>query len=220
MIQYLPILWAIISSTWHVSYIKSIYTWSTKPNKITWFFWALAPLIACIASVVNGARWSALPVFMIGFWPLVIFIIACFYKKSYRKLSLFDYMCGAFSLLALLLWRHTQNANFAIIFAIVSDTFAAIPTIKKVWHHPGTESKIIYATAFLAMSTSLLAAQSFSFSEIWFPSYLMLLDAIVLFGILRKNNQANLFSYNARRLFNFCRLRSSTLIKRINKPSY
>ncbi len=186
MIQYLPFVWAVIGSIGHIGYIRSIYLWSTKPNKVTWFFWALAPLIAFFASISNGFHWSTLPVFMIGFGPLVIFTVSCFYKKAFWKLGALDYICGGFSLLALLLWRYTKEPNIAIVFAIVSDGLAAIPTIIKVWRHPETESTIVYLTAFLAMSTSLLTVETWSFNQAAFPIYIMFVDITVILLILRR----------------------------------
>jgi hypothetical protein len=78
--------------------------------------------------------------------PLLVFAISFVNRKSYWKLEKFDYICGACSLLALLLWRITKDPIIAIWFAIASDGSAAIPTIIKSWRYPDTESVEVYIT--------------------------------------------------------------------------
>ncbi len=113
-------------------------------------------------------------------------MIACFRKNSYWELKKLDYICAALALLALLLWRYTKQAYVAVIFSILSDLIAGIPTILKLWKHPKTESGIVYITAFFAMSTSLLAAKMWSFSEVGFPIYLMAFDVLALCVIVTR----------------------------------
>jgi hypothetical protein len=61
----------------------------------------------------------------------LIFLASFVNKKAYWKLEKFDYICGISSALALLLWWLTKEPAIAIVFAIISDAFAAIPTLIK-----------------------------------------------------------------------------------------
>jgi hypothetical protein len=70
----------------------------------------------------------------------LIFLASFTNKKAYRKLEKIDYICGIFSALALVLWRVTKEPAVATIFAILSDGFAAIPTLRKGWRYPETET--------------------------------------------------------------------------------
>jgi hypothetical protein len=71
---------------------------------------------------------------------------ASFYNPhAYWKIEKLDYICGIFSLLALLLWVITNEPLVAIIFAIISDILASIPTIIKAWKFPKSETTITYA---------------------------------------------------------------------------
>ena len=78
-IQYLVIVGAIVNLTGAISYIKETLKGNTKPNKVTWLLWAIAPLIATFAALSDGVRLSVLPIFMSGFGPLLVFI-ASLYK--------------------------------------------------------------------------------------------------------------------------------------------
>lgn len=186
MWQYLVVVAAFASLIAALVYIRSIFRFNTKPNKVTWFMWSIAPLIATAAAISKGVSWAVLPVFMSGFCPLLIFTASFFTKKAYWKLSTFDYFCGALSGLALALWYITKNPDLAIILAIVSDTFAAIPTLKKVWKHPETESHWPFTIGILSSLTVFAAAYTWSFSELVFPIYLIFINLLVSVSIFTK----------------------------------
>ena len=146
MIQYIVIIGSIAQLFGVFLYIKETLKGNTKPNRITWLLWSIAPLIGVLAAIFDGVSpFAVLPVFMAGFGPLLVFIASFVNKNSYWKLEKFDYLCGLFSILALVLWYLTKLPVIVIIFAVISDLLAAIPTIMKSWLHPETESFYPYA---------------------------------------------------------------------------
>ena len=125
-------------------YVKETIKGNTKPNRVTRLMRAIAPIIGTIAALYDGVHRSVLPVFMAGFGPLLVFFSSFVNKKAYRKLEKFDYICGIFSLLALILRRYTKQPVIAIFFAILSDALACIPTVIKGRKYPETESLSVY----------------------------------------------------------------------------
>jgi hypothetical protein len=188
MLEYLVFVAALGSLIAASVYIRSMFRGQTKPNRITWLMWTIAPLVATAASVSNGVGWAAIPVFISGFSPLLVFTASFFSKKAYWKLSTFDYLCGILSGLAVALWLQTNNPNLAIVFAIISDSLAAVPTITKAWHNPETESAWPFIIGTFSPLTSFLAAMTWTFSELAFPTYLIAINAFILFFIARKSN--------------------------------
>ena len=148
--------------------------------------WAIAPLIAFFAALSDGVTWAVVPVFMSGFGPLSVLIVSFFTKKAYWKLEKFDYVCGLFSFLALVLWYLTKNPAVAIVFAILSDGLAAIPTITKSWKHPETEHASPFFATIISVSLSFFAIKNWSFSELAFSIYLILICLTFVFVINRK----------------------------------
>ncbi|MFH1607110.1 MAG: hypothetical protein ABIC91_07205 [Nanoarchaeota archaeon] len=124
--------------------------------------------------------------FLAGFGPLTIFTVSLFSKKAYWKIENFDYYCGAFSILALIFWGITKEPLLAIIFAMISDFFAGIITIKKAWLYPETESQIAYSTGMFTCFTSFFAITVWTPIQFLFPVYLFFINGIILFAILRK----------------------------------
>src|SRR5674476_217910 len=176
MFEYLVIIAAVASLLAAFVYIRSMFVGGTKPNRISWLMWAIAPLIATAAALSNGVGWAVLPVFMAGFSPFLIFIASFFAKKAYWKPSTFDYVCGVLSAFALFIWWLTKNPNIAIIFAISSDALASIPTLRKAWTNPETESIWPFIIGTFGAASSLAVATLWIFSEYAFPSYLIIVN--------------------------------------------
>jgi hypothetical protein len=186
MFEYLVFVAAAATLMAAFVYIRSMFRGGAKPNRITWLMWAVAPFIATAAALSSGVGWSVLPVFMAGFSPFLIFTASFLTKKAYWKLSKFDYVCGALSALALLLWYVTNDPSVAIVFAISSDGIATVPTLAKAWRHPETESVWPFITGVFGALSSLAAATLWTFSEYAFPAYLLIANAMVLAAIYSK----------------------------------
>lgn len=185
--HYLVLLGAAVSLLGCLSYVRETLRGKTRPNRVSWLMWSVAPLIATAAGLASGVTWAVVPVFMSGFGPLLIFISSFSNRSSYWKLETFDYLCGAFSALALILWFVTRDPNVAIVFAILSDAVAAVPTLKKAWSHPGTETYGPYVGGLFSVCTGFLAMESLTFATLAFPLYLLCAN-LALIGSVRHGN--------------------------------
>ena len=157
-----------------------------KPNRVSWLLWGIAPMISFAAAVSNGAGLSAIPVFMAGFCPLLIFVTTFAVKEAQWKLVKLDYACGLLSALALVFWRVTSDPDIAIGFAILSDALASFPTIVKGWQHPETESPWPYLVGMFGGFTSFLAITEWTFSQYAFPAYLVIIAIPLVLSLYRK----------------------------------
>lgn len=169
------ILGALISFIGILSYLISTIRGKTKPNRVTWFLWALAPLVAFSAEIKEGVGIQALMTFMVGFNPLLIFLASFINKKSVWKLRRLDFIYGAISLFGLFLWYITKNGNFAIFFAIVADGMAAIPTLVKSYRFPETENYHVFLAAAISAAITLSTIEIWNFAHFGFPLYILIL---------------------------------------------
>ena len=168
-------------------YIKNIVYGGTKPNLVSWFFWMLAPMVGFFLQLKAGAGFSSLGVFMSGFGPLLIIIFSLFRKNAFWKITFFDSVCGLFSFLAILLYIFTRNLGISIIFAILSDFLAYIPTFIKSWKHPETETSSTYIGGVINNTLALLIIKNWIFSIYSFSLYLVAANLIEICFIYRKN---------------------------------
>lgn len=186
MMQYLVLLGAAANIFGGFYYIKDTLAGTTKPNRVTWLMWSIAPLIGTVAALAAQVTWAVLPVFMAGFVPLLVFAASFKNKNAYWQLRKLDYLCGLFSLLALILWAITKEPVVAIALALASDGFAVVPTFIKSWTDPDTESSIAYSTGVFSALTGFAAVNNWNFSEYGWPIYLVIANASLLISIYHK----------------------------------
>ena len=172
------ILGAVIAFAGGLSYLISTIKGKTKPNRVTWFLWSLAPFVAFSAEIKEGVGIQSLMTFMVGFTPFLVFLGSFVNKKSVWKLGRFDLTCGALSLIGLLIWYITKNGNFAIFFGITADGLAAVPTLVKSYFFPETENYHVYLTAAINAAITLLTIKIWNFAHFGFPLYIFILCTI------------------------------------------
>jgi hypothetical protein len=186
-VHLLVILSVVISILGSITYIRGTIKGHTKPNKISWFMWAFAPLIGTFAALsAHADPWATSRIFLAGFIPLIVFIVSFFNKQSYWKLTVFDFLCGLFSLCALVVWLLIDSPILAILLAVIGDAFAALPTIVKAWKHPETESGTIFITSLISVLLIMPSIPKWDVVNSGFQIYLFLVDVALILAIYRK----------------------------------
>lgn len=178
------ILGSMLAFVGSLSYLKDTIKGKTRPNRVSWFLWAAAPLIAFGAELSQGVGLPALMSFMVGFSPLLIFLGSFINRKAVWKLTRLDIICGVLSIFGIVLWYVTGSGNLAIIFAILADALAGVPTIVKAYKDPESENWHVFLGGVTSATITLLALDTWDFAHYGFPLYILLICA--LFVILIK----------------------------------
>ena len=152
-------------------YLRDTLRGTTQPNRVTWLLWAVAPLLAAAVALSGGAGLRALPTFMVGFMPLLIFIASFHNSAAVWKVRRMDYACGAVSVIGTVVWLVTRNGVLAISAAIAADFLAGVPTLMKSWTHPQTETVHSYLGALVSMVVLLLTVDHWTFDVVAFPLF-------------------------------------------------
>jgi hypothetical protein len=161
-------------------YLRDTLRGTTKPNRVTWLLWAFAPLLAAVVEFDQGVGLRALPTFMIGFMPLLVFAASFVHPASVWRIRRFDYACGAISVIGTLVWLITRNGVLAISAAIVADFMAGLPTVHKSWIYPETETVHSYAGAAISMAVVLLTIDHWTFDVAAFPIFIVCMASIMV----------------------------------------
>ena len=181
------ILGALITVTGNAVYAVDTVRGNTQPNRVSWTLWMLAPLIGFAAEVTQHVGLQSLLTFAIGFGPLLVVCASFLDPKAYARVTLFDVLCGALSLVALLAWAVTGTGDVAIFFAIMSDFFGAVPTLRKAYRAPESEHAVAFLGGVAGSVITLLTIKSsdWSFASWGFPVYVVLASGAIAALILR-----------------------------------
>jgi hypothetical protein len=169
------------------AYFRDTLAGRTKPNRVSWFLWALAPLVSFSAAFsVDADIWASVRVLVGGVVPGVVFLGSFVNRKSYWKLTWFDWFCGGLSLTALLFWQLASSPLIAVLLATAANTFASIPTFIKAWNFPETETRLTFITSFLSAVLIIPAIPVWNVANSAFQIGLMLTTGALLVAVYRK----------------------------------
>src|SRR5665213_1534086 len=171
----------LIGST---SYVIKTLKGKTRPNRVTWFLWALAPLVAFSAEIGQGVGLRSLMTFMVGFGPAMVLIASFINRKAVWKITKLDIICGFLSIIALIAWKITGVGNVAIALSIAADLLAATPTLIKAYKEPKTEHYGVFLCGAISAVITLLTITNWTFAQYGFPLYIALVCAALVILIV------------------------------------
>ncbi len=180
---------AIISLSSLIPYVRDIVRGTTRPNTITWGLWFFIQVIAIAAQVHEGASWSIVFVIVDGITILVVlgFSIAGY---GYREWNIFDACCGVLGVVAIVAWQTTGDAILALIFSILADGLAALPTLRKAYTDAWSEHPWGWALTTLAATLGLASTARYNPANILFPGYLIAINFLTfVFSFLGRKVQ-------------------------------
>jgi hypothetical protein len=183
------ILGVAISAIGQIAYVRDTLRGTTKPNRVTFVLWALAPLLAFAVQLDEGVGLVSLSTLSFGLGPLAILLASFANPAAYWRLGRFDYVCGAISVLGTAIWLVTQEGTVAIAAAVGADALAGVPTFTKAWRNPETETPLLYLAATLNGFIALLAVDKFTLIDAAFPVYIVFFGAVLLTTLLVRSRR-------------------------------
>lgn len=191
--SYFIIVGTLIGTSGSIAYLIDTVKGKIKPNRVSFLLWSIAPIIAFFAQISQGVGLEALMTFSTGFLPLTVFLASFVKKQAKWRITGFDMVCGILSLLGLVLWMITKVGNVAIIFSIVADGFAAIPTIVKAYKYPHTELAWPWIATVFGIILTLFTLSTFTFANCGFILYILVVNTLIFilvqfkFGEIRQS---------------------------------
>ncbi len=172
--EYFAFISTVIASLGALQYFWLTLRGKVQPNRVTYFFWGLFPLIAFFAQLnteISGVLWITLAM---GVLPFTIVGASFLNADAYWEVQKRDYMLALIAVVSMVLWYITSNPILAIVFALVADMFASLPTILKCYTNPYSEDWRPYAINSFGFFIGVLAIQTWTFSEYSFVLYFFL----------------------------------------------
>ena len=173
------IIGTLIGSSGAVAYVWDTIKGKVKPNRVSYLLWSIAPMIAFAAQIKQGVGLESLMTFSTGFLPLLTFTVSFVNKDAEWKLTRFDVVCGFLSVVGLILWLITKVGNVAILFSILADGLAALPTLVKAYKHPETEIAWPWLATCFGVVLTLLTLQELTFANCSFIVYIFIVDLMI-----------------------------------------
>jgi hypothetical protein len=138
-------------------------------------------MIAVAAQIDDRPGPEVAVTFVLGLGPLVVSAIAFCTDRSASRLTPFTLGCAVASVAGVVLWQLTAKPALAIVFCIVADLLATLPTLRKAYAAPESEYAPPYLLSVLAMLVTLGTVDGGDFTAYGFPLYMLLVN-VTLFA--------------------------------------
>jgi hypothetical protein len=167
-------------------YIRDTLRGDTSPNRVTWSLWGVEGVLAFCVEVQQHVGLAALMTLMLGIVPCAVVVSSFRNPHGSWKLGTFDVACGATSVAGLVFWAFINEPTVALVSFVVADQMAALPTVRKSWLAPRTESPRLFFLGSTNCAITLLTLTKLTTAGVLFPGCILVTDLIV--GLLIVSN--------------------------------
>jgi hypothetical protein len=119
-------------------YIRDIFRGNTKPHIYTWLIWAILTIIGFLGQLHGGGGPGAWATGVTSIYTVFVLLLSFRYGTS--DITNFDKVCLALSVVSIIPWILTQNVLLSVILATLTDILGFLPTMRKTWNAPKSES--------------------------------------------------------------------------------
>ena len=167
-------------------YIRDTLRGVTTPNRVTWGLWALEGVLAFAIEIKQHVGLAAGMTLMLGLGPVLVVVASFRHHHGVWRLTTFDLACGAISLAGILFWALVDAPTTALVSFVVADQVAALPTVRKSWLAPETETWWAFAMGSLNTGLTLATLHEITTAGALFPGVIMVTDALLVVLILTR----------------------------------
>lgn len=182
MLQLFGFISGFFATIEFIPYIRDILRGKTKPQRTTFFIYAILNTISFSSQLAKGATNSLwLPfVFFIG--TLTVFILSI--KNGVGGFQKKDFVALFIAAVGLIAWYFTKEAAIALYLVILVDAAGTSLTIEKAYKNPESETIITWVLSSLAGLLALLSVGSLNPVLISFPLFIFFIDGAVVMAVL------------------------------------
>lgn len=179
-------LGAVISLAGSSLYIRDTWRGVTAPNRVTWFLWALEPLLAFAVERQEHVGLASVMTLVLGLVPIIILVVSFHDPQSVWRIGRFDVICGAISVVGLVVWGVSNQKTVALVAFVAADAVAALPTVRKALLEPATESPWAYLTSAAFAAITLLTLHAYTTAGAIFPTSVLSMSAFIFVLVLSR----------------------------------
>lgn len=171
---------AVALSVWgSASYVRDTLRGTTSPHRVTWGLWALEGMLAFVVEVQQHVGLAAVMTLALGFMPLVVLVASLVNRRALWRVDSLDVACAAASVVGLVFWVLVDEPTAALLSFVSADFIAALPTLRKAWKAPDSESPRIFVLGAVNTGITLLTLRNFTTAGALFPGVIMMTDSVL-----------------------------------------
>lgn len=168
MKEALGLLGVAVSIAIYIPYIRDIIRRKTTPHPYSWLVWGVTTSISVGLLLSQGAGPGA--------WPAIAAAIICFtvmtlslIYEGHQHIRRIDTVMLVAAGGALALWTLAHEPLYAALLLVTTEILGAIPTLRKGWQQPRTETLSLWALSIVRHIISFSALATYTFITVLTP---------------------------------------------------
>lgn len=145
----------------YVPYYRDIIKGKTHPHIYSWSLWGLLTVLLVALQIKGGAGPATWVTAAAGLLCVGVVILGL--KNGKKDITKSDTVVAVLSLIAMGFWLIADQPVISMMLVIIADGLAFIPTIRKSWFEPYTETLSLYVTNALRFFLTLAAVETYTF---------------------------------------------------------
>lgn len=154
------IIATIIGTIAFFPYLKDIFSLKTKPHIYTWLIWIITQGTAVAGILYGGGEWGSLSLLIGLFFVASIFLFS--FKYGTKDITKGDTLILIFAFIAIFVWWQLDEPIISILMITVIDIFGFLPSFRKTYFDPWSETLSSWFLFAAANIFSLLALSEYN----------------------------------------------------------
>lgn len=173
----------------YVPYYRDIIKGKTHPHVYSWTLWGLLTIMIVALQIKGGAGAATYVTASAGL--LCIGVIVLSLKNGKKDITLSDTIVAILSLIAMGFWLIADRPVVSIILVVIADLLAFVPTVRKSWHKPHTETLSLYVTNTVRFAIAVVAVKNFTLLAVLWPITWTVTNGLFSLMLLIRRKQIN-----------------------------
>lgn len=150
----------------YIPYYRDILRGKTHPHIYSWSLWGLLTVLIVALQIKGGAGPATFVTAAAGLLCIGVVILGLKYGK--RDITTSDKVVAVLGLIAIGFWLIVDQPVISIILVVIADLLAFLPTVRKSWYKPQSETLSLYVTNTLRFALALIAVKQYTIlSSLW-----------------------------------------------------
>ncbi len=157
----------ILTFVGYLPYFRDLLNGKTRPHVFSWLIWGIVTSIIFALQISAGAGVGAYVTLAVAALSFAIFLLSL--RNGNRDIKRLDVVFFVLALLSIPLWLIVKQPVLSIILLSTIDMLGFLPTIRKSWNDPYSETLALYVITTFRHALSILGLFEYNIVTMLFP---------------------------------------------------
>lgn len=177
------VIGAIVAIVGNIPYLLDVIKKRVEPHPYTWLVWTIVSGVTFFGALAKGAGVGVIPIGAAEVFTIIIFFLSLRY--GFKNIRRIDTYFLVIALLGLIPWAMTKDPTISVIIVVGIDLVAFIPTLRKTWKKPRTETPILYGMNVLRHILTLFSLQAYNVATMLHSIAMITVNSVMTTIIIR-----------------------------------